>query len=100
MTSRSAWSRNLFSRGVIEVRRRSVERLELVSLDGRLVLVQVRQRILGTIMVGIVVCVYRLRLEPSDRVELLDGGRAEAREGTEHRALDFRDLRVLHRIHE
>merc|ERR550514_1599058 len=79
---------------------RSVERLELVRLDGRLVLVQVAERVLRAVVVGVVVRVDRLRLEAGDRVELLDRRRAEARERAEDRALDLGHLGVLHRVHE
>lgn len=41
-----------------------------------------------------------LRLEPRDRIELLDRRGAEAGQGTEDRPLDLGDLSVLHRIHE
>mmetsp|Transcript_66431 Transcript_66431/g.192510 ORF Transcript_66431/g.192510 Transcript_66431/m.192510 type:complete len:237 (+) Transcript_66431:2-712(+) len=79
---------------------RSMERLELVRLNRRLVFVQVGQRILCAVMVRIVVRVDGLRLEPGDGIELLDRRRAEAGQGAEHGALDLGDLGVLHGIHE
>merc|ERR1719213_1605899 len=51
---------------------RSVEGLELVRLHRRLVLVQVAERVLGAVVVGVVVRVDGLRLEAGNRVELLD----------------------------
>merc|ERR1740121_3031804 len=60
-------------RDLNSVRPLSMERLQLVRLHGRLVLVQVGQWVLGPVVVGIVVCVDSLRLEPSNRVEFLNG---------------------------
>ena len=80
--------------------RSSVEGLQLVRLDGRLVLVQVRQGVLRAVVVRVVVRVDGLRLEARDGVELLDGGRTQTRQRAEDRALDLSDLSVLHRVHE
>merc|ERR1719272_2279331 len=78
----------------------SVEGLELVRLHRGLVLVKVRERVLRAVMMGIVVSVDRLGLQPRDGVELLDGRRAEPGERAEHGALDLGDLRVLHGVDE
>jgi len=56
--------------------------------------------VLRAVVVSIVVRVDGLRLQASDRVELLDRRRAEARQRTEHGTLDLCHLRVLHRINE
>merc|ERR1719221_2293176 len=69
----------------------SVERLELVRFHRCLVLMQVRQGVLRTIVVGIVVRIDRLSLEPGNGIELLDSCCSKARQSTEHRALDLRD---------
>merc|ERR1719333_1894227 len=77
---------------------RSVERLEFVRLDGRLVLVQVRKWVLCAVVVRIIVSIDCLRLETRDRVELLDRGCAKAGEGPEHGTFDLGDLGILHGI--
>ena len=77
-----------------------MERLELVRLDGRLVLVQVRERVLRAVVVRVVVRVDGLRLQARDRVELLDRRGTEPGERTEHGALDLRDLGVLNSVHK
>ena len=46
-----------------------MEGLELVRLHRRLVLVQVAERVLGAVVVGVVVRVDGLRLQARDRVE-------------------------------
>merc|ERR1719326_158776 len=76
----------------------SVERFELVRLHWRLVLVQVSERVLSTVVVGIVVGINGLGLKARNSIELLDGCRTEAGQGTEYRALDLRNLSVLHGI--
>mmetsp|Transcript_1296 Transcript_1296/g.4018 ORF Transcript_1296/g.4018 Transcript_1296/m.4018 type:complete len:250 (+) Transcript_1296:51-800(+) len=77
-----------------------MEGLQLVCLHGRLILMQVRQGVLGTVVVRIIVGVDGLRLQPRDGVKFLDGCCPEPRKGTEDRPLDLRDLRVLHGVHE
>merc|ERR1719323_245631 len=76
----------------------SVEGLELVCLHRCLVLVQVRQGILRSVMVSIIVSVNSLGFKASYRIELLDGSGAEACEGTEDSALDLSHLGILHSI--
>mmetsp|Transcript_68621 Transcript_68621/g.196816 ORF Transcript_68621/g.196816 Transcript_68621/m.196816 type:complete len:351 (+) Transcript_68621:138-1190(+) len=78
----------------------SVERLQLVRLDRRLVLMQVRERVLGAVVVRVVVGVDRLRLQAGDRVELLDGRCAQLRQGPKHRALNLGDFGVLDGINQ
>merc|ERR1740121_174276 len=48
-----------------------------------------RQRILGTVVVRVVVSVDGLRLQAGDRVDLLDGCGAPPRQGAEDCALDL-----------
>jgi len=50
-----------------------MERLELVRLDGSFVGVQVLQRVLGTVVVGIIVGIDGLSLQSSNGIELLNG---------------------------
>ena len=78
----------------------SVEGLQLVGLHRGLVLVQVGERVLGPVVVGIIVGVDGLGLQAGDGVELLDRRGAQAGQGPEDRALDLRHLGVLHRVHE
>merc|ERR1719160_780516 len=78
----------------------SVEGLELVSLDRRLVLVEMGEWILCTIVVRIVVRIDCLRFKACDCVKLLDRCCAEPGQCTEHSALDLRYLRVFHGINQ
>merc|ERR1719160_387405 len=78
----------------------SVEGLELVSLDRRLVLVEMGEGILCTIVVRIVVRINCLRFKACDRVKLLDRCCAETGQCTEHSALDLCHLRVFHGVNQ
>merc|ERR1719453_1284453 len=77
-----------------------VEGLELVRLDRRLVLVKVAERVLRGVVVGVVVRIDGLGFEASDGVELLDRRRTKPGKSTEDRPLDFRNLCILHGVHE
>merc|ERR1719443_2678322 len=74
--------------------------LSLSVSTGGLILVEVSERVLRTVVVCVIVSIDRLRFQPRDRVELFDRRRAQARESTENSALNFSDFRVLHRINE
>eukprot|EP00405_Crypthecodinium_cohnii_P052009 CAMPEP_0206599102 /NCGR_PEP_ID=MMETSP0325_2-20121206/44994_1 /ASSEMBLY_ACC=CAM_ASM_000347 /TAXON_ID=2866 /ORGANISM="Crypthecodinium cohnii, Strain Seligo" /LENGTH=165 /DNA_ID=CAMNT_0054110139 /DNA_START=87 /DNA_END=584 /DNA_ORIENTATION=- len=78
----------------------SMEGLQLVGLNRGLVLVQVSQWVLSSVVVGIVVGIDGLRLEASNGVELLDGSSTEASQGSEDSPLDLSDLSVLHCINQ
>merc|ERR1719453_682254 len=78
----------------------SMERFEFVRLDGSLVLVEVRERILCTVMVGIVVGIDGLSFQARDSVEFFDRRRSQPRERAEHSTLDFGDLRIFHGINK
>merc|ERR1719428_326884 len=72
-----------------------VEGLQLVGLHWGLILVQVRQWILGAVVVSIIVRIDGLCLQARNGVKLLDRGGAQASQRTEDRALDLRHLSVL-----
>lgn len=74
--------------------------LELVRLDRGLVVVQVFERVLGTVVVGIIVSIDGLRLESGNGIELLDRRSSKSGQSSEDRTLDFRDFRILDSIHE
>merc|ERR1719263_9757 len=78
----------------------SMERLKLVCLYRCLIFVQVCERILGTIMMRIIVCIDGLGLQPGNGVKLLDGRRAKACERAEHCSLNLCNLRVLYCVHK
>merc|ERR1719263_1550272 len=78
----------------------SVERFQLVSFNWSLVLVQVLQRVLGAVVVGIVVGIDGLGLKACNGVKLLDGSRTKTCQCTEHCPLDLCDLSILHCIHQ
>merc|ERR1719272_681888 len=78
----------------------SMEGLELVCLHWRLILVQVRQRVLGAVVVGIIVGINSLRLEAGNCVKLLDGGCTKARQGTEDCAFNLGNLSILHCVNK
>ena len=71
-----------------------MEGLQLVRLHRRLVLVQVRERVLGPVVVRIVVGVDGLGLEPGNGVELLDRGRAQAGQRTSKRSGGSKEARA------
>merc|ERR1740117_881827 len=73
----------------------SVEGLQLVSLDWRLILVQVCKRVLSTVVVRIVVGINGLGLKTCDSIELLNRGSAQASESTKYSPLDFGNLRIF-----
>merc|ERR1719387_1791156 len=78
----------------------SVERLELVGLDRCLILMEVCQRILCTIVVRVIVGIDGLRLETRNGIELLDRGSTEPRQRPENSTLDLCHLCVLHGVDE
>merc|ERR1719265_847328 len=78
----------------------SVERLELIGLHGSLVFVQVRERVLGPVVVGIVVGIDCLRLQASDGIKLLDCCSTQPGQSPEDCPLNFCHLRVLHGIYQ
>jgi hypothetical protein len=51
-------------------------------------------------MMRIIILVDGLSFEAGDGIELFDLRGPESGEGAEHRALDFRDLGVLHRVNK
>merc|ERR1719231_2237545 len=75
-----------------------MERLQLIGLHGSLVLVQVRKRILRTIMMRVVIGINGLCLQTRNCIELLDRCCSEASQGTEDRTLDLCNLCVLDSI--
>merc|ERR1719198_442350 len=77
-----------------------VERLELVGLHRSLVLMEMSERILCAIVVGIVVCVNGLRLKASNCIKLLDSRCAQPCQCSEHSALDLGDFCVFHSVDE
>merc|ERR1719310_301647 len=77
-----------------------VEGLQLVSLHRSLVFVQVRQWVLRTVVVGIIVGVDGLSLQACDGVKLLDGRGTQAGQRPEDRALDLSHLRILDGVDE
>merc|ERR1740130_2233795 len=91
-----------FIHGILSVMqlRRSMEGLQLVSLDGRLILVQMRKRVLGTIVVRVIVRINGLGLKARDSIEFLDSRSAQTRESTENRPLDFCNLSIFNGIDE
>merc|ERR1719375_1902940 len=76
----------------------SVEGLELVGLDGRLILVQVGEGVLSAVVMGIVVRINRLRLQARDCIKLLDRGCPETGQCSEHSTFNFCDLRILNGV--
>ena len=77
-----------------------MERLQLVRRHRGLVVVQMRERVLGAVVVGIIVRIDGLGLQARDGIELLDGRGTEARQRTEDRALDLSNLSVLDSVNE
>jgi len=77
-----------------------VERLELVGLHRRLVLVHVAERVLSAVVVSVIVRVDGLGLEARNGVKLLDRSRTKASQSTEYGPLDLRHLSVFHGVHE
>merc|ERR1712072_1455545 len=77
-----------------------MEGLELVRRHRDLVVVQMRERVLGAVMMGIIVGVDGLRLEARDGIELLDGRSPQTRQRAEDRALDLGNFGVLDGINE
>merc|ERR1719191_2153306 len=61
---------------------------------------EMRQRIFGSVMVCIVVCIDCLSLETRYGIELLDCGSAQTCQSTKNSTLDFSHLRVLHCVNE
>merc|ERR1719446_1546261 len=78
----------------------SVERLELVSRNWRLVFMQVRQWVLCPVVMCIIVRIDRLRFKTGNRVKLLDSRCAKASQCTEHRTFDLRNFGILNRVHQ
>merc|ERR1719440_388611 len=78
----------------------SVEGLQLVGLDWCLIFMQVREWVLGAVVVGIIVGINCLCLETCDCIKLLDGGCAKSGQSTEHSPLDFRNFGVLDGVDE
>merc|ERR1719158_1169887 len=81
-----------------QVLAQSVEGLQLVSLHRSLVLVQVCQRVLCAVVVGIVVRIDGLSLKTSNGVKFFDRGGTQASESPEDSTLDFGNLGVLHSV--
>merc|ERR1719321_253507 len=79
---------------------RSMEGLELVSFNRCLILMEVGERILCTIMVCIVVRIDGLCLKACNSIELLDGCCSEPGQCTEHSALDLCDIGVFYSINQ
>ena len=77
-----------------------MERLELVGLDWGLVLVQVAEWVLGTVVVSIIVGINGLGLEAGNGIEFLNRGSTETGKCTEDRTLNLRNFRILNRIDE
>merc|ERR1719352_1545211 len=78
----------------------SVERLELVGFHRRLVLVEMRQRILCAVMMSIIVGIYSLGLKTRNSIEFLDSGSTQTSQRTEDRTFDLCDLCILNGIHQ
>merc|ERR1719161_1982668 len=79
---------------------RSMEGLELVSLDRRLVLVQMSKWVLRSVVMRVVVCINCLGFQSRDRVEFFDCCSTQSRKCPENSTLDFCNLSVLHSIHQ
>jgi len=62
--------------------------------------VQVRQRVLATVVVCIVVRINRLCLQPGNRVKLLDGGGTQTGQSAENGAFDFGNLCILNCVNQ
>merc|ERR1719464_1915196 len=77
-----------------------MERLQLVRLDRGLILMQMGEWVLGTVVMCVVVCVDCLRLQTSNRIKLFDGCCTQASQSTEHCPLDLCDFSILHSINE
>merc|ERR1719270_2804411 len=75
-----------------------MERLQLVRLYRGLILMQMGEWVLGTIMMCVVVCIDRLRLQTSYGIELFDSCCSQASQGAEHRPLDLCDFGILHSV--
>merc|ERR1719199_2403956 len=78
----------------------SVERLEFVRLDRRLILVQVREGILSAVVMCVIVRIDGLRLKTSNRVELLDRRCSKTCQRTKYCSLDLCHLGILNSIHQ
>jgi len=62
--------------------------------------VQVRQRVLATVVVCIVVCIDCLSFQPGNRVELLDRGCTQTGQSAEDGAFDLSHLRILNCVNQ
>merc|ERR1740138_201662 len=79
---------------------RLVEALQLVGLDRRFILVQVRERILCPVVMGIIVSIDGLRLQTCNRVKLLDRSGTQPCESPEHGPLDLSDLCIFDGVYQ
>merc|ERR1719330_559378 len=75
-----------------------MERLQLIRLYRGLILMQMGEWVLGTVVMCVVVCIDCLRLQTSNSIKLFDGCRTQASQGTEHCPLDLCDLSIFHSI--
>merc|ERR1719281_1317421 len=78
----------------------SVEGLELVSLHRSLVLMEMCERVLRTIVVCIVVRINGLCFKAGNRIELLDGRCTQPGQCTKHSSFDLSNFSVFHCIDE
>jgi len=77
-----------------------MEGLQLVGVNGGLIVVQRVDGVLATEVMGIIVRIDGLGFEARDGVELLNSGRAEAGQCAKHDTLDLGDLGVLNAVDE
>merc|ERR1719321_1988051 len=78
----------------------SMEGLEFVSLNWCLILVEVRKRILSTIVMSIVVRINRLSFKTRNCIELFNRGCSQTSQCTEHCTLNFCYFCILHSVNQ